>query len=66
MNETVKIWFQALYKKELDEAKASIKNEKIWELGYDGSSITNPHTDNIKILNEYIETLEEKLAELEC
>ena len=63
MNETVKIWLEELYKKEIEEAKGAIENEHIWELGYDGEE-PNPHTENIEVLKEYIEVLEEKLAEL--
>ena len=64
MNETVRIWFEELYQNEIEEAKEAISNEHLWELGYDGSEPINPHTENIKVLKEYIETLEEKLEEL--
>lgn len=64
MNETVAIWLSNLYEDAIAEAKASIKNEHIWELGYDGEE-PNPHTENIELLKEYIEVLEEKLEELE-
>ena len=63
MNETVKIWLEELYKKEIEDAKGTIENEHIWELGYDGEE-PNPHTENIEVLKEYIEVLEEKLEEL--
>lgn len=63
MNETVRIWFEELYTKEIEEVKGTIKNEHIWELGYDGEE-PNPHTENIMALMEYIEVLETKLAEL--
>ena len=36
----------------------------MWELGYDGQEPFNPHTDNIMVLEEYIEVLKEKLSEL--
>ena len=63
MNETVRIWFEELYTKEIEEVKGTIKNEHIWELGYDGEE-PNPHTENIEVLEEYLERLEEKLKEL--
>ena len=63
MNETVRIWFEELYTKEIEEVKGTIKNERIWELGYDGEE-PNPHTENIEVLEEYLERLEEKLEEL--
>ena len=63
MNETVRIWFEELYIKEIEEVKGTIKNEHIWELSYDGEE-PNPHTENIEVLEEYLERLEEKLAEL--
>ena len=65
MSEIVKIWFEELYKKEIEESKETIKNEKMWELGYCGDEPVNPHTENIAALNEYIEVLEEKLKELQ-
>lgn len=64
MHETVKIWFEELYKKEIEEAKGAISNERLWELGYDGNEPLNPHTENIMVLEEYIEILESKLKEL--
>lgn len=63
MNETVKIWFEELYKKEIEEIKGTISNEHIWELGYDGEE-PNPYTENIEMLQEYLELLEEKLEEI--
>jgi len=63
MSETVRIWLEELYKNEIEEIKGTIENEHIWELGYDGEE-PNPHTENIEVLKEYIEVLEEKLAEL--
>ena len=64
MNETVRIWLEELYTKEIEEAKETIKNEHIWELGYNGEEPLNPHTENIEVLKEYIEVLESKLEEL--
>lgn len=57
MNETVKIWLNKLHEDAIKEAKDTIKNEHIFELGYEGTD-SNPHTENIKTLNEYIEALE--------
>ena len=64
MHETVKNWLEELYKKEIDDAKGTIENERLWELGYEGEEDWNPHTENIEILSEYIEILEEMLEEL--
>lgn len=64
MNEMVKFWFEELYKNEIEEIKTTIDNERMWELGYDGEEPVNPHTENIEVLKEYIEVLDEKLAEL--
>ena len=63
MNEIVKVWLENLYKREIEEAKGTINNEHLWELGYDGEE-PNPHTENIEMLKEYIEVLEEMLEEL--
>ena len=66
MNETVKIWIEKLgnptveeIKKEIEEVKGTIRNEHLWELGYDGEGSINPHSENIIILNEYLEALKE-------
>ena len=64
MSETVKIWFEELYKKEIEEIEGTISNERIWELGYNGDEPINPHTENIEMLTEYLEALKEKLAEI--
>lgn len=80
MHETVKFWIDELLEKhnvdelsdlsadvimtKIEDAKGTISNEHIWELGYDGDDPFNPHTENIAILMEYIEVLEEKLGEL--
>jgi hypothetical protein len=63
MHETVRIWLEELYKKEIEEVKGTISNEHLWELGYDGEE-PNPHTENIEVLEEYLEKLEEKLNEV--
>lgn len=63
MNEIIKVWLRTLYTEEIEEAKSTIDNETIWELGYDGEE-PNPHTENIKLLKEYIDILEEKIKEL--
>lgn len=64
MNELVRIWLEELYTKEIEDAKETIKNEHMWELGYNGEEPMNPHTENIEVLKEYIEVLENKLEEL--
>ena len=63
MSETVRIWFQELYKKEIAEVRATIRNEKVWELGYSGDE-PNPHADNIRVLEEYLEELSCRLGEV--
>lgn len=63
MNETIKIWFEKLYKTEIEEVKGTIENERVWESGYSGEE-PNPHTENIKTLEEYLKILNEKLKEL--
>ena len=64
MSETVKFWFEELYKKEIEEIEGTISNERLWELGYNGDEPINPHTENIEMLTEYLEALKEKLAEI--
>ena len=63
MDEMVKFWLKDLYWQEIEDVKCDIRNEHLWELGYDGEE-PNPHTKNIERLKEYTEVLEEKLEEL--
>lgn len=42
---------------EINEIPDTIKNEHLWELGYDGED-PNPHTQNIENLKEYRKRLE--------
>lgn len=56
MKETVKTWLDKLHNEAIEEAKETIKNERILELGYEGED-ANPHTENIKALDSYIESL---------
>ena len=60
MHELVKTWLKELYRNEIEEVKCAISNEEIWELGYDGEG-SNLHTENLKILREYLNVLTEKL-----
>lgn len=63
MDATVKYWLKRLYKSEIEEVKSTIENERVWELGcYDEYNL---HTENIAIMEEYLQVLEEKLRELE-
>lgn len=78
VEEFVKFWINELLEKhratkiedlpsnvleaEIADARETIKNEHVWELGYDGEEPVNPHTENMEALREYIETLEETLG----
>lgn len=64
MNKTVKFWLRNLYKNEIEEIKGTMRNEHLWELGYDGED-PNPHTENLMIQKEYLQVLEKKLKELD-
>lgn len=62
--EIVSGWFDDLFTdliklidEELSDEEANIKNEKIWELGYEGQEIPNPHTQNMVNINHYIDRL---------
>lgn len=56
INETIQEWLTNLYTEAIEEAEQSLSNERLWEKGYDGED-TNPHTENIKTLNQYISVL---------
>jgi hypothetical protein len=81
-NETVQIWLDDLVERtgcdtidqltreeilaEVQEVRGTISNERIWELGYDGEEPTNPHTENIEVLVEYLEVLDDMLKNKEA
>ena len=52
--EMVKFWFDEFDEKlmkliedEINDVDGDIKNEHLWELGYEGDEPVNPHTQNI-------------------
>lgn len=63
MNEIIQTWLEELYSAAIEEAKADIRNNHLWELGYEGED-PNPFTENIENLKAYIEILEEKRREV--
>ena len=63
-DDLVKLWSEEckqrvidMLDKDIKEIPDTIKNEHIWELGYDGED-PNPHTQNIETLKEYLKHLE--------
>lgn len=52
----VQEWLNNLYTEAIEEAEQSIKNERIWEKGYNGEE-DNPHTENISTIEQYISVL---------
>lgn len=55
--EELKIKINKLIDDEINEIPDNIRNEHLWELGYDGED-PNPHTQNICNLEEYRKRLE--------
>lgn len=67
-NELVQFWLEELgnptkekIEAEIKDVKGAIANEHIWELGHNGKEPMNPHTENIQVLEEYLEALKEML-----
>ena len=58
MDEMVKMWVQALYADEIDNAAQAISNERLWLKGSTTATQQYAHMENIKRYKEYIETLE--------
>ena len=63
-DDLVKVWSEDcklriinMLDQEINEIPDTIKNEHLWELGYDGED-PNPHTQNIENLKEYRKRLE--------
>ena len=57
MNEMHKFWLSQLFDEEIQEQLGTIKNEELWNLGYEGEPTENPHPDNIKLRQEYVDIL---------
>ena len=57
LSEDCKLRIINMLDKEINEIPDTIKNEHLWELGYDGED-PNPHTQNIENLKEYRKRLE--------
>ncbi len=63
-DDIIKVWSEEcksriinMLDQEINEIPDTIKNEHLWELGYDGED-PNPHTQNICNLEEYRKRLE--------
>lgn len=63
-DDLIKVWSEEcksriinMLDQEINEIPDTIKNEHLWELGYDGED-PNPHTQNIENLKEYRKRLE--------
>ena len=63
-DDLVKVWSEEcksriinMLDQEINEIPDTIKNEHLWELGYDGED-PNPHTQNVENLKEYRKRLE--------
>ena len=64
LNPTLQEWLNNLYTEAIEEAEQTIRNERIWEKGYDGED-ANPHTENIETLNQYISVLTQLRADIQ-
>lgn len=63
-DDIIKVWSEEcksriinMLDQEINEIPDTIRNEHLWELGYDGED-PNPHTQNIMNLEEYRKRLE--------
>lgn len=71
MSETVRIWMENIGKhpsvetimSEIEEAKSAIENERLWALGSNSQEVAEMHNENVSLLEEYIESLNELLAQ---
>ena len=66
MNEMHKFWLIQLFDEEIQEELGTIKNEELWNLGYEGEPSENPHPGNIKLRQEYIDILKELRQKVEA
>lgn len=59
MNEMIKTWLNAMYDENIEDARCTIRNEEMWAKGSPSKEEEQMHLDNIKVIEEYIEVLEE-------
>lgn len=55
--EMVNCWFDELLDNAIQETEATMSNEHLWELDYDGED-PNPHSQNIANLKRYKDLLQ--------
>ena len=65
MNEMHKFWLLQLFDEEIQEELGTIKNEELWNLGYEGEPSENPHPGNIKLRQEYVDILKKLRQKVE-
>lgn len=59
MNEMIKFWLRAMYEENIEDAKGTIENEKLWAKGSSSKEEEQMHLDNIAVIQDYICVLEE-------
>lgn len=66
MNERIKYWLNAMYEENIEDAKGTIENEKLWAKGSSSKENEQMHLDNIAVIQEYITVLEELKENVEA
>lgn len=56
--EIVNGWFEQLLDGAIQETEASMPNEHLWELAYEGDEAPNPHSQNLANLKRFKELLQ--------
>lgn len=64
MTEIIKIWLTNMYEENIEETKVAISNERLWAKAATSTEETEMHMNNIANMEEYIEVLKEKIAEI--
>ena len=64
MSEMAREWLRSLYAGALDETKAAVVSERLWQNGATSDDEIQDREQNIRDLEEYIEVLQERLDAL--
>ena len=65
MKELTKVWFEDLFRDEIEEVEANIENNKIWLKGASTHEEAQQTRETIEALEEYLETLKDFQKQIE-
>ena len=64
MSEVVREWIKENLLDQMEETRGAIENEKLWLLGSDTVEAIEGHSENIRLLCEYMDYLSTQLRDI--